>query len=144
MLVSQLAAFCAAASPAASAEPSQSPAIHHDLHVAVDDPATHRLKVNDRIRVPGALVTAPFTLSLNADLNVQAVYGGLKLVPTGSRVPDSGIDRGGRENRSGVHVNIYRVEGATPGQESTTRAASTTRSGILVANMRAHSASRRA
>ena len=59
------------------------------------DPANHRLKVRDRIRIPGALVTAPFTISLNADLNVQAVPGGLKLVPIRSRVPgsDSGVDR---------------------------------------------------
>ena len=61
-------------------EPSQSPVIHHDLVVALD-PANHRLKVRDRIRIPGAFVTAPFTVSLNADLNVQAASGGLKLRP---------------------------------------------------------------
>ena len=78
MLVSLFAAFCAVAGPAASAE--QSPVVHHDLAVTLD-PGTHRLKVRDHIRIPGALVTAPFTISLNADLNVQAASGGLKLVP---------------------------------------------------------------
>ena len=65
------------------------------------DPANHRLKVRDRIRIPGALVTAPFTISLNADLNVQAVPGGLKLVPIRSRVQgsDSGMDRDDHDPR---------------------------------------------
>ena len=80
MLVFLLTAACAAVSPAAIAQQSQSPVIHHDLVVTLD-PANHRLKVRDRIRIPGALVTAPFTLSLNADLHVQAMPGGLKLVP---------------------------------------------------------------
>src|SRR5437016_9900996 len=111
--VSLLAAFCAVVGPAASAEPSQSPVIHHDLMVTLD-PANHRLKARDRIRVPGALVTAPFTLSLNADLNVQAVSGGLKLVPISSRLQgsDSGIDRDDGDGASRVPVNIYRVENA--------------------------------
>src|SRR6266852_9170414 len=95
--------------PAASAEPSQSPVVHHDLAVTLD-PANHRLKVRDRVRIPGALVTAPFTISLNADLNVQAVSGGLKLFPIGPRVQGS---------QSGVPVNVYGVEGAMPGQELT-------------------------
>lgn len=113
-----LAAFCAAGGAAASAEPSQSPVIHHDLVVTLD-PANHRLKVRDRIRIPGALVTAPFTISLNADLNVQAGSGGLKLLPIRSRVQgsDSGMDRD--DHASGVSVNVYRVEGARPGQELT-------------------------
>ena len=59
--------------------------IHHDLVVTLD-PANHRLKVRDRIRIPGAFVTAPFTISLNADLDVQAVSAGLKLIPMRSRV----------------------------------------------------------
>ena len=86
--------FARSVGPAASAQPSQSPVIHHDLVVTLD-PANHRLKVRDRIRIPGAFVTAPFTISLNADLNVQAVSGGLRLVPVRSRVPgsDSGMDR---------------------------------------------------
>src|SRR5438132_1631576 len=94
MRVSLLAVFCAVVGPAASAEPSQSPVIHHDLVVTLD-PANHRLKVRDRIRISGGFVTAPFTMSLNADLNVQAVSGGLKLIPMRSRVQgsDSGIDR---------------------------------------------------
>jgi aminopeptidase N len=116
MLVSLLAAYCAAVGPTASAQPSPSPVIHHDLVVTLD-PANQRLKVRDRIRIPGALVTAPFTLSLNADLNVQAVSGGLKLVPITSRVPgsDSGMDRDDHDPR--VRVNVYRVEDAMPGQE---------------------------
>src|SRR3984893_8785839 len=89
MFVSVLAAFCAAVDPAAAAERSQSPAAHHDLVVALD-PANHRLKVRDRIRIPGAFVTAPFTVSLNADLNVQAASGGLRLLPMRSRVQGSG------------------------------------------------------
>ena len=68
------AAVCAVVGPAASVELPQSPVIHHDLQVTLD-PASHRLKVRDRIHVPGALVTAPFTISLNADLAVQAVPG---------------------------------------------------------------------
>ena len=67
------------------------------------------------------MVTAPFTISLNADLNVQAVSGGLKLVPIRSRVPgsDSGMDRDDHDLASRVPVNVYRVEGAIPGQELT-------------------------
>src|SRR5580700_10765778 len=61
------AAVCAIAGPAASAELPRSPVIHHDLQVTLD-PANHRLRVRDRIRIPGALVTAPITVSLNADL----------------------------------------------------------------------------
>ena len=102
------------------AQPSQSPVIHHDLAVTLD-PASHRLKVRDRIRIPGAFVTVPFTISLNADLNVQAEPGGLKLVQIGSRVPgsDSGMDRDDHDPASRVRVNVYRVEGAVPGQELT-------------------------
>src|SRR5499433_198641 len=111
-LVSLLGA-CAVAG-AASAQPSQTPVVHHDLVVTLD-PANHRLKVRDRIRIPGVFVTAPFTMSLNADLNVQAKPDGLKLVPLRSRVPgsDSGIDR----DEPGVPVNVYRVEGAIAGQD---------------------------
>ena len=120
VLVSLLAVFCAVGGAAASAEPSQSPVIHHDLVVTLD-PANHRLKVRDRIRIPGALVTAPFGMSLNADLDVQAVSGGLKLVPIRSRVPgsDSGMDRDDHDPAARVPVNVYRVEGAMPGQELT-------------------------
>ena len=120
MLVSFLAAFCAVVRPAAAAEPSQSPVIHHDLVVTLD-PAAHRLKARDRIRIPGALVTAPFTISLNADLNVQAVSGGLKLFPIKSRVQgsDSGLDRDDHDPASRVLVNVYRVGDAIPGQELT-------------------------
>jgi len=120
MLLSLLAAFCAVALPAASAELSQSPMIHHDLIVTLD-PANHYLKVRDRIRVPGTLVTAPLTISLNADLKVQAVSGGLKLLPIRSRVQgsDSGIDRDDHDSASRVPVNVYRVEGAMPGRELT-------------------------
>ena len=114
MLVWLLAAAGAAVSVTASAQPSQAPVVHHDLAVTLD-PANHRLKVRDRIRIPGAFVTAPFTLSLNADLAVQAKPDGLKLTLIRSRVPgsDPGMDR----DASGVPVNVYRVEGAIPGQE---------------------------
>src|SRR5262245_34471145 len=113
MLASLLAAFCGGAGPAAPAE--QSPLIHHDLVVALD-PANHHLKVRDRIHIPGALVTAPFTISLNADLNLQALSGGLRLLPVRSHVQgsDSGVDR---DHASRMAVNVYRVEGAMPGQE---------------------------
>ncbi len=118
MLVSLLAAFCAVAGRAASAEPS--PVVHHDLAVTLD-PASHRLKVRDRIRVPGTLVATPFTISLNADLNVEAASGGLTVVPVAPRArgSDSGVDRGDHDRESGVRVNVYRVEGAIPGQELT-------------------------
>ncbi len=116
VLVSLLAAFCGVVGPAASAE--QSPVVHHDLAVTLD-PANHRLKVRDRIHVPGALVTTPFTISLNADLNVQAASGGLKLFPVRPRVQDSqsSIDRDDRDRASRIPVNVYGVEGAIPGQE---------------------------
>src|SRR6266566_2445190 len=118
-VISVLAALCGIAGPAASAEPSQSPVVHHDLAVTLD-PANHRLKVRDRVRIPGAFVTAPFTISLNANLNVQAVSGGLKLTPIGSRVRGSQSgDRDDHDLASRVPVNVYRVEGATPGQELT-------------------------
>ena len=94
--------------------------IHHDLVVTLD-PANHRLKVRDRIRIPGAFVSAPLTVSLNAELNVQAVSGGLRLLPVRSRVPgsDSGMDRDDHDPASRVPINLYRVEGAMPGQELT-------------------------
>jgi aminopeptidase N len=115
-----LAAFCAIIAHTAAAQPTPGPVIHHDLAVTLD-PATHRLKVRDRIRVPGALVTAPFTISLNADLSVQAVPDGLKLVPIRAREPGSaaGLDRDDHDPASRIPVNIYGVEGATPGQELT-------------------------
>ena len=120
MLVFLLAAACVAVAPTAIAQQSQSPVIHHDLVVTLD-PANHRLKVRDRIHIPGAFVTGPFTISLNADLNVQAVSDGLKLVPVRSRVqgPDSGMYRDDYDFAAGasVLVNVYRVEGAMPGRE---------------------------
>src|SRR6267154_777507 len=116
MLVCLLIAFCAVARPAASAE--RSPVVHHDLAVTLD-PANHRLKVRDRIHVPGALATAPFTISLNADLRVQAASGGLKLFPVRPRVQgsQSNVDRDDHDPASRVPVNVYGVEGAIPGQE---------------------------
>src|SRR5881397_995437 len=107
-------AWCAPAGPAAYAQTPQSPVVHHELTVTLDPP-NHRLKVRDRIRIPAAVATA--TISLNADLSVQAPPDGPRLVPTRSRVQgaDSGMDR----DASGVPVNVYRVEGATPGQELT-------------------------
>jgi aminopeptidase N len=120
MRVSVLAAFCATVGYPASGQRSQSSVIHHDLAVTLD-PANHRLKVRDRIRVPGGLVTAPFTISLNADLDVKAVPGGLKLVPNrlGSQASDSGTNRDDHDPASRVPLKVYAVEGATPGQELT-------------------------
>jgi hypothetical protein len=117
-LVCVFAAVCAAVASTAWGEPSQKPLVHHDLVVTLDPP-NHGLKVRDRIRIPGALVTAPFTISLNADLKVQTVSGGLTLVPISSRLQgaDSGIDRGDHDPASRVPVTVYRVEGAVPGQE---------------------------
>jgi aminopeptidase N len=118
MLFPALAALCAVAGPAMAAERPLSPVVHHDLAVTLD-PANHRLKVHDRIRIPGALITAPLTIALNADLDVRAVSGGLRLVPMTSRVqgPDSGLDRGDSAPR--VRVNVYGVEGAVAGQDLT-------------------------
>src|SRR5262249_20886544 len=109
-----LVAIAAAVGSAAWAQTPQSPVVHHDLIVTLDPP-NHRLKVRDRIRIPGAVATT--TISLNADLGVQAAPGGPRLVPIRSRAQgaDSGMDR----DASGVPVNVYRVEGATPGQELT-------------------------
>src|SRR6516164_1686944 len=88
MLVAVVAASCAVGA-AASAQPSG--VVHHDLAVTLD-PANHRLKVHDRIRVPGPLVTTPFTLSLNADLNVRVTSSGLKLLPITKPAPGSDSD----------------------------------------------------
>src|SRR5579871_3983122 len=110
------AACCAGSGRAA--EPT--PVVHHDLAVTID-PAGHRLKVHDRIRVPGALVTASFTMSLNADLAVQAAPRALKLTEVSSRREgaNSGIDRDDHDAAFSVPIKVYRVEGATPGQELT-------------------------
>jgi aminopeptidase N len=115
--LSLLAVWCAAA-PGASAQPPQSPVIHHDLVVTLD-PANHRLKVRDRMRIPGALVTAPLTISLNADLSVQGASSGPTLIPTRLRVQgaESGMDRDDPDPATRVPVNVYRVEGAVSGQE---------------------------
>jgi aminopeptidase N len=100
-------------------QPSQSPVVHHDLTVALD-PATHHLKVRDRIRIPGTLVAAPLTMALNADLAPQA-SGGVKLVPLRSRVPDAGPAGGPdkQDSASRVPADVYSIEGATPGQDLT-------------------------
>src|SRR5215475_13439898 len=110
-----LTMWCAFAGAVASAAPSQGPVIHHDLIVTLD-PVNHRLKVRDRIRVPAALVTAPLTISLNADLHVHAVSGGLQLLPMGSGAQDapSAVNR---DDHNPVPVNVYRIDGAVPGQE---------------------------
>jgi len=112
VLVMLLVVVAAVTSPFVLAQPA--PVVHHDLVVTLD-PANHRLKVRDRIRIPGALVTAPLILSLNADLAVQT--SSLTLTPVRSRVPgpDPGMDR----DSSRVPVNVYRVEGTTPGQDVT-------------------------
>jgi len=114
VLVFLVVAICAGAGPAVLAQSST--VVHHDLVVTLD-PANHRLKVRNRIRIPGALVTEPLTISLNADLNVQAAPDALKLVPVRSRTQgsDPGMDR----EASRVPVNVYRVEGAIPGQDLT-------------------------
>src|ERR1700722_17057084 len=112
-------AACCAGSARAAQTPKSS-AVHHCLAITLC-PACKPLKVRDRIRVPGALVTAPFTISLNADLAVQAVPGGLKLAAINSRVrgASSGIDRDDHDPAFRVPVTVYRVDGATPGQELT-------------------------
>src|SRR5712672_2245568 len=112
VLVLLLVVVAAATSPAVLAQPA--PVIHHDLVVTLDPP-NHRLKVRDRIRIPAAVAAA--TISLNADLSVQAAPGGPPLVTTRSRVQgaDTGMDRGA----PGVPVNVYRVEGANSGQDLT-------------------------
>src|SRR5262245_6469278 len=113
-LVCFAAVPCTALGPAAYAQTPQSAVVHHELTVTLDPP-NHRLKVRDRIRIPGAVASA--TILLNADLSVQAAPGGPRLVSTRSRVQgaDSGMDR----DASGVPVNVYRVEGTNPGQELT-------------------------
>ena len=118
MRVSFVAACCVFIGSAATAQPAQGPVVHHDLAVTVD-PASHHLKVRDRIRIPGALVTAPFTFSLNADLAVQALPGGLKLVPITPPGSGSGANRDDHDPGSRLPLKVYGVEGATPGQELT-------------------------
>ena len=113
-----VAAVCAFVDPGALAQPSQSSVLHHDLVVTLD-PGNHRLKVRDRIHIPGALVTAPVALSLNADLTVQSVaVGGLRLATVRSRLgAETGI--GPPDDDARVPVIIYDVEGAVPGQDLT-------------------------
>jgi hypothetical protein len=120
LLVSFLAAMCAIVAHAASAQPLQNPVVHHDLVVTLD-PANHRLRVRDHIHIPGALVTAPFTVSLNGDLKLEEVPGGLKLLPIRPRVQgyDSGLNRDDRDSSSRIPVAVYSIEGATAGQELT-------------------------
>jgi aminopeptidase N len=110
MLVLLLVVVAAATSPVALTQPA--PVVHHDIAVTLDPP-NHRLKVRDRIRIPAAV--AGTTISLNADLSVQATPGGPRLVANQSRVPgpDTGMDR----DTPGVPVNVYRIEGANAGQE---------------------------
>lgn len=138
-------ALCTVFITAVSAQPTPSPVVHHDLAVTVD-PATHRLQVRDRMRIPGALVTGPLTISLNADLELGAASGALSLVRSRAPGADTGMDREDRTTR--VPVNIYRVEGAVPGQDWT---GEFTYQGVIDyrvrdagANMRVRSASRRA
>jgi hypothetical protein len=118
MLVSMMTAACAVLGSAAGAEPSQGPVVHHDLAVTLD-PAGHRLNVRDRIRIPGALVTAPLTISLNADLAVQTTSGGLKLLPPTSPTRRATTGTGGDDPDSRVPVNLYDIDGATLGQDLT-------------------------
>lgn len=103
----------------AQAQPARGAAvIHHDLTVTVD-PAAHHIRVRDRLRIPGALVHAGFTLSLNADLKLSALPGGLVLTAVKTRVagPDVGIDREDQNPEARVPVNVYTVQGAMPGRE---------------------------
>jgi aminopeptidase N len=118
MLVCVLPVLGVPAAPAAAVEPMPGPVVHHDLAVSFD-PTSHRLKVRDHIHVPGALVTAPFVVALNADLAVEPASGGLKLVPVASSAqrPDGGTDDGAP--KSPIHVAVYDVEGAIPGQDLT-------------------------
>src|SRR5215813_12052510 len=119
LILAPFLTMCVAfAGAVASAAPSHGPVVHHDRIVTLN-PANHRLKVRDRIRVPAALVTAPLTISLNADLNVHAVSGGLQLLPMGSRAQDapSAVNRDDHNPMLRVPVNDYRIDGAVPGKE---------------------------
>jgi hypothetical protein len=116
MFVSSLT-LCAATGPAASADPRASLVVHHDLAVTVD-PTAHRLKVRDRIRIPSALVAAPLTFALNADLAMQTISGGLKLVPAAPPVERSDAGAGGG-SKPPVPVAVYAIDGAVPGQDLT-------------------------
>jgi hypothetical protein len=120
ILLIMAAALGSIAAGEASAQPSQKPLVHHDLAVTLD-PAGHRLEVRDRIHVPGALVSTPFTIVLNADLQLRGPSGGVRLVPVRSRVQgsESGMDRDEHDPAFRVPVNVYRVEGATPAQDLT-------------------------
>jgi aminopeptidase N len=113
MLAAYLAFLCTAATPTLSAEPG--PVVHHDLTVTLD-PASHRVKVRDRIHIPGALVTTPLTFALNADLAVQTVSGGLKAAPAAPSLPSSSA---GDAAKPPVAVNVYAIGGAAPGRDLT-------------------------
>lgn len=104
--------------PAPAARPTA--VIHHDLAVTVD-PATHHVRVRDRVRIPGVLVNDQLTLSLHSDLKLSEQSGGLALVRTKSRVPgaDVGVDREDQNLEASVPVDRYRVAGAVPGRELT-------------------------
>jgi hypothetical protein len=84
--------------------------VHHDLTVSLD-PAGHRLKVHDRISIPGVFTRRP-TIVLNSDLTVQTVAGGLKLIPLA--LPPY-LDLA----TASLPVREYAIDGVTPGQDVT-------------------------
>ncbi|WP_088286372.1 M1 family metallopeptidase [Ideonella sp. A 288] len=92
--------------------------VHHDLRVVID-PANHRLRVRDRVRIPASLVDEHLTLTLHAGLALQPVAGGLVLVRMGASTEGAGVglDREDHARRGGVPVAMYRVQGAVPGRE---------------------------
>ena len=85
-------------------------------------PATHHLHVRDPSDVPGELVTAPFTMSLSSPILTCIEHRRrAEARPAWSRVAGSGsgIDRDDHDPAFRVPVNVYRVEGASPGQDLT-------------------------
>ena len=92
--------------------------VHHDLTVTVD-PATHHVRVRDRVKIPAALVSDPLTLSLNSDLKLIELPGGLALTRIKSHVAaaDVGMDREDENPAMRVPVDLYRVAGAVAGRE---------------------------
>ena len=96
------------------------PVSNHDLTATVD-PATHRLNVTDRWRLPAELVSADTRFSLNAALTARSVTKGVTLELQKANAPgeDVGMDRESDNGGAPVRVNVYRLKGLTPGQETT-------------------------
>ena len=108
--------------PSAGAGPGPAadgpPVIHHDLSAHLD-PNEHRIEVQDEMTIPAVLVTEQLRLSLDAGLAPTHAGPGPRLRRMQQRATagEAGMDRTDDELQPSIPVNLYRVEGATPGRD---------------------------